>query len=503
MSLQGYHSLPRQGPYEPRISYLLRKCVLLGWTWCWRRRWALLRFLWYFFLFQAAVYVAIMFVFGRGTWYPLLYNTLPKFMADKLLKSGHCDAMQYAAGLRQLHTPWAEQANPSQPGGLFAGDVTSPLQHANTSSEVPTSSAPMANILYVSRHHGTRVNFYAAASAYGLEVDFMDPTCYQTYGVPIVAAKVFADEPAVALMCTRYPVIVVSDTTPDATPFLVTDACRHTHIVLEITNRFDWEVKLFPADLPSYLELMRRRLLETRAGNFRLSAIANNPWDAFYFRKLTGVWDLEIPIIRPLGMDTVPLNEAVANEPATPVTTVMLLNAGADYGLRRMLRWFSIPFRALPHHYGGPKTLAKYKALVFLPYQLSIMKMLENLRAGVVTLIPTPEFYHRIALNWPIWGTYKDMKLVPGNWTEYNEFYCPEFRDYFYHFGSWRELRDILARDEVQTDDRVQRGQLVAAEYMRKGVRQWGGVYERLGLLPPGGGQREVELPARPKVPWS
>jgi hypothetical protein len=51
-----------------------------------------------------------------------------------------------------------------------------------------------------------------------------------------------------------------------------------------------------------------------------------------------------------------------------------------------------VDFKFIPMFYGGPRTLAKYRAFIDIPYQYSTMKLYENLAHGVVMLIPTIRF---------------------------------------------------------------------------------------------------------------
>ncbi|KAI9310349.1 hypothetical protein BDR26DRAFT_814530, partial [Obelidium mucronatum] len=52
-----------------------------------------------------------------------------------------------------------------------------------------------------------------------------------------------------------------------------------------------------------------------------------------------------------------------------------------------------MPFTRVVGHYGGPKTLKKYKAYIEFPYQVSTMKLYENLAEGVLMLIPSHDFF--------------------------------------------------------------------------------------------------------------
>jgi len=60
------------------------------------------------------------------------------------------------------------------------------------------------------------------------------------------------------------------------------------------------------------------------------------------------------------------------------------------------LQALSVPYEVLNTRYGGPKILSKFKALLYLPYQVSVMAMMENLREKIIYLLPSPSMFKRL-----------------------------------------------------------------------------------------------------------
>ena len=108
----------------------------------------------------------------------------------------------------------------------------------------------------------------------------------------------------------------------------------------------------------------------------------------------------------------------------------------------------------LDYYYGGPHRLASYKCFVHVPYQASVMKMSENIAAGVVSLIPSEAFYESLAKEHNIIDVVPIIRALPNNWTQYVEFYHPKYRHLFYHFSSWTELASLVRLPKIQLDNK-------------------------------------------------
>ena len=104
---------------------------------------------------------------------------------------------------------------------------------------------------------------------------------------------------------------------------------------------------------------------------------------------------LQYTLIRPFGFSSVE-----AKPISNPDVVVMSSNhAGRDQFdlLTKKLNMSGIV--DVGGGYGGPKTLSKYKAYIEFPYQVSTMKLYENIAHGVVSLIPSYSFFKDIVEN--------------------------------------------------------------------------------------------------------
>ena len=122
--------------------------------------------------------------------------------------------------------------------------------------------------------------------------------------------------------------------------------------------------------------------------------------------------------------------------------------------LSKVIKQFNMPkhLHRLDSNYGGPHRLASYKCWVHVPYQASVMKMSENIAAGVVSLIPSEKFFESIVKEHNIYDVSQIIRALPNNWTQYVEFYHPKYRHLFYHFSSWTELASLIRLPKIQLD---------------------------------------------------
>jgi hypothetical protein len=337
-------------------------------------------------------------------------------------------------------------------------------------------------LLHWTRHHGTQMNFKTITDELGIAMDTLNPDCFLPYAPTTQHAAFVITTGLIPILCAKYPVIVVSDTGPDVLPFLQCSACANNKFVMEWTTRWDLRYsgrKMYTRYM--YMRLMRERY-ERHDGS--ITFIANNPWDQFYFRRGTGWSNVTVPVVRPLGVNTAPVKRDVIADPATPHTLVTSPTGPWDAYFLARLKSKGIQFKHI-HKYGGPYTLKHYKAHLMLPYQSSVMKMYENLRAGVTTIIPSARLYRKIALEW---GLEHTAPIVPmEEWTEYVEYYCDTFREYFFTYDSWEELRELVASPFIagEGDDRVTRGQRLMETMAAESVASWKQVFVDLGVLGP------------------
>ncbi|KAJ3223399.1 hypothetical protein HDU81_009209 [Chytriomyces hyalinus] len=382
-----------------------------------------------------------------------------------------------------------------------------------TDTHSKSQRVPVFSILHYNTHEGCarnlrRVLGLVAKSLDGVEYSLsrFDPS-HLGYALShesaqwLVESGVYANE-----ICVGHDAVVVSDTIPHARGLLLSllhpdtsKRCAST-VILEITNRFDYAIT-DPEDLKRYYSLFHD-LVEMQSK--KLFWVANNNFERAYMEHRLNIDMPFVKVLRPLGY-----TDIMDKSFHTPNNTSILTLYHNHTNVFKLLATHQIPnltiFPKEHAHYGGPQGLMGYKAYLEFPYQVSTMKLYENLAGGVVMLIPTPQFlehiwksnnheilYHMWSLRrLPVrqWLHFKPQHHphVPGfpQWSAYMDYYAPEFAPYLYYFGSWDELRVLASLDAQELDfRRVKEGAGAFYEDVRReGVKGWeslfGEIWER------------------------
>ncbi|KAI9359192.1 hypothetical protein DFJ73DRAFT_757661 [Zopfochytrium polystomum] len=302
-----------------------------------------------------------------------------------------------------------------------------------------------ARIAYLNRHGGTQNNMNWIMTQFGLSVTQVNPFDLEIeYGMSKADADALRESGS---LCAQYDIIIVGDTIPDARPLLQdlhqqTPACTSTHIILEITVRFDALVE-DGDDYEEYLSMFRDLYERDER---RLHVVANNPFEVYYaFRS--GVRFRRWRVLRPGGVSDVAALDTVDS-------TVAAFR-GVWPNLDELFTQFNIPVHSLDYHYGGPRTLAKYKAYIDSPYQVSTMKLYENLAAGVVMMVPSPGLWRELNLNGTQEYTLCWPDVEPLDLADYSrliDFYHTDISPYIYYFDSFEALSAMLSAESGWTD---------------------------------------------------
>jgi len=295
-------------------------------------------------------------------------------------------------------------------------------------------------IIYISRHDGTIANFKTIGELLNFNVSVLTPTYEFEEGPPCFRedkCKTFVKN-----ICSSYDYVVISDVIPDSYPFLINDC--NTKIILEITNRFD----LFVPDdnKVDYYKNFGAAIIN----NKNITVVENNPYEVF-FACQQGIFIPNYYLIRPAGFAPY-LTLLQKNYEAKHEHIAIIARTDQDIGVTsKQLKFLKIKYRIFNKNYGGPLVLANYKALLILPYEVSIMKMMENFRYGVVMLIPTERLFRELSSDNSYEFKEKNLKNVTDGLVRYTEWYNTEFRDLFVYFDHWEELPDILNRTDFSS----------------------------------------------------
>ncbi|KAJ3278553.1 hypothetical protein HDU76_009846 [Blyttiomyces sp. JEL0837] len=221
---------------------------------------------------------------------------------------------------------------------------------------------------------------------------------------------------------------------------------------------------------------------ENKARYSNLYWVTNNPWEERHVFVKTGA-DIKARLMRPVGFSDVDPGE---NYPGDP-NKAAVIHTHVD--VEEMLKMHGVPYEKILNEYGGTIGLKRYKVFVDFPYQVSTMKMYENIAAGVVSLAPTPEFFETIVKNGSVafWPWDDHIGDHPDNWTLYVETYNPTFQPFYKYFSSWTELSHIVNNMSVEEIDEVNNVRVKGPRFFenvlrRESVEGWAKLFRDMGF---------------------
>ena len=309
-------------------------------------------------------------------------------------------------------------------------------------------------ILYVSRHEGTFANFCYIAKYLGFNSTSLIPK-YSYTGRPNCYYRDKCRS-FVKAKCSEFDYIIISDIIPDSYIFLI-NKCNKK-IILEITNRFDWDVQK-----RNYYKFFSRAIKKKN-----IIIIENNSFEV-YHACMKNIFIPNYYLIRPIGY---PPNNILKREHKEYHDIVaIILNQIQDKKILQVeLQKLNITFKCLPHKYGGPLILSTYKAIIFLPYQVSIMKMMENFRYGIPMIIPSEKLLRELIKS-NYYFCSSEVFKIPNGVREYVEFYNNKFRDLFIYFDNFEEIPNIIQNTDFKALREKEKEFM--RYYEKKAIKMW------------------------------
>lgn len=304
-------------------------------------------------------------------------------------------------------------------------------------------------ILYFSRHLGTTADFKFMARSLQLEnVTYMDPSSQ----VPFIASKgeyesiIFTG--FVADICSKYDSIFISDSLADGWGFIMSSAPKCKNVVFVATNRFDVGVR--DEDKNLFYDDFNHAL--NRNDDYRARLVVNNPFEVPYMKSKGIEVNEQIPLIRAFGDSDVPAKDQEVE--TQPCLILGVKNQEHDLLYSLIKDRVGMECARLEHYYGGPRTLSQYDSIVVhWPYQVSIMKMWENLAHGVLFAVPSPDLYVSTCAEFgcsDMAFVQQAILLTGDNWPQHSDFYLPGWERCFVQFNSWEELKEILEKKDYK-----------------------------------------------------
>ena len=308
-------------------------------------------------------------------------------------------------------------------------------------------------ILYVSRHDGTISNFDYIGTHLGFSITLLRPDYEYGY-----YPKCYYNDKCSSFVkekCSEFDFIIICDTIPDSIVFLI-NKCNKK-IILEITNRFDYGIR----DKNFY------KILAQAIKNKNIIVVENNPFEVFYACE-KNVFIKNYYLIRPIGN---PPNSTVKKEHNQYHDIVAVIDKyQTSKLLMQKLNEIKLPYKILPFRHGGPLVLSTYKAIIMLPYQVSVMKIMENLRYGVPMIIPSEKLLRELIKGKYFFPAKHLFKITNGP-KDYIEFYNDLYRDYFIYFDSFNDLHNIIKCTDFKTFREKEKK--FVRHYEKKALKMW------------------------------
>ncbi|KAJ3010432.1 UNVERIFIED_CONTAM: hypothetical protein HDU68_002134 [Siphonaria sp. JEL0065] len=235
-----------------------------------------------------------------------------------------------------------------------------------------------------------------------LPLDEFNPHQSTLYGTSNARAKYLIREGHASWICNAYDVVIIGDTVPHGRALLQSllldpsDPLRcNSILVVELTNRFDWEVGY--RETREYYRMIRKVIQKSENGDLKGKVfwIANNKVEQPFLEYMVGTPVRQgVSLLRPLGVSGDYEYPSHLPEPSkSNYFAKDHFNTKAYQILKDI-----VPLTLIPNLqvYGGAKNLKRFKGFIDVPYQYSVMKFHENLAEGVTQLVPTPQFLEKL-----------------------------------------------------------------------------------------------------------
>jgi len=247
-------------------------------------------------------------------------------------------------------------------------------------------------LLYISRHEGTISNFKYISDYLNWNLTVFSPESSSKQWDELLSCLMKNNcGSKYEKFCREYNYIVISDIMLDVVPFLKIQNCK-AKIITEITNRFDVFLK---DNYKMEFHKLFKNAIETK----KIIVVVNNPYEIYYLCR-NGIHVPYYALIRSTGYPPKiqEYDESLYYHSEEPEKTIAIISRSKQDSMLSIpaLKALDVPYEVLNTRYGGPKILSKFKALLYLPYQVSVMAMMENLREKIIYLLPSPSMFKRL-----------------------------------------------------------------------------------------------------------
>ncbi|MDN3504422.1 MAG: hypothetical protein P0S95_02465 [Rhabdochlamydiaceae bacterium] len=231
--------------------------------------------------------------------------------------------------------------------------------------------------------------------------------------------------------------VIVSDTSALARIFLQNDWQKP--LIVWVTNRFDYADRGNQGTRFKFPDSEFYDLIRSISNRPNVAIAYSTIFEKTYAREIRGV-DVEGPIIKATGWGrSGPLSNIII--PSLKHQQMVFFppyqNEFAFTSLPSALKRKSIPFYHKKGHWGGPFAIKEFKAIVHLPYAPTTIALFENIRVGLVHVIPSFRLMKSLLKS----KKYFFQATHTLEMVRNSEWYLPENKAFF---DSFRDLRRKL-----------------------------------------------------------
>jgi hypothetical protein len=240
-----------------------------------------------------------------------------------------------------------------------------------------------------------------------------------------------------------YRVILFTDTSMVARPFLQNIDKHNCILIIYITNRFDWG--MWSVNDPDFYNLYQKL-----SNHNRVIFCSDNKYDQYYatIYNIRFLYEEPINLTPTLSKEVIPYS----------LSKFFIYNRGTkieDY--KSFLKERNIHYDLFGEgfsRYKDIQTICEYKGFIHLPYQTNIQSLWENLGFFIIYFIPSKEFILKLITetSWYYWEErYRDSELLQKS-IELSQWY--QHPELFEYFSSWDHLQEKI---ENITDEYIYR----------------------------------------------
>jgi hypothetical protein len=253
-----------------------------------------------------------------------------------------------------------------------------------------------------------------------------------------------------------YKIIIFTDTSMVARPFLQNIEDHNLILIIYITNRFDWGMwNVIDND---YYDLYAK--LST---NKRVFFCSDNGYDQYYAKTNNIYFTFETPIKLTPFLN----NRIIQNS----TNKFFIYNRGTKIeNYQHFLLERNVEFDIFGEGYDRFKDhehICEYKGFIHLPYQTNIQSLWENLGYYIIYFIPSKKFITELIINtsWYYWEEkYRHYDLLMKS-IELSEWHCDENEMLFEFFDSWDHLQYKI---NSITDDYLINKKQIIKDFIKK-----------------------------------